>query len=109
MDYCSGGELKDYIENNFPLSEDEVYSLACQIAEAIRYCHNSKVIHRDLKLENILFSDDSKSLIKIVDFGIAGMFAVGAGAERSDAGSLLYIAPEVLSGVDNRANPALDI
>ncbi|OMJ91754.1 hypothetical protein SteCoe_5655 [Stentor coeruleus] len=109
MEYCSGGEIKDYIEQNFPLPEDEVYNLACQIAEAIRYCHNSKVIHRDLKLENILFSNSSKEQIKIVDFGIAGMFAVGATGERSDAGSLLYIAPEVLSGTDNRANPALDI
>lgn len=109
MEYCSGGELKDYIESYFPLRENEVYNLACQIAEAIRYCHNSKVIHRDLKLENILFSNSSRTQIKIVDFGIAGMFAVGATGERSDAGSLLYIAPEVLSGVDNRANPALDV
>ncbi|OMJ85479.1 hypothetical protein SteCoe_13164 [Stentor coeruleus] len=109
MEYCSGGEIKDYIEQKFPLPESEVYNLACQIAEAIRYCHNSKVIHRDLKLENILFSNSSKTQIKIVDFGIAGIFAVGATGERSDAGSLLYIAPEVLSGTDNRANPALDV
>ena len=109
MEYCSGGELKDYLDQNGPLPEAEVYNLACQIAEAIRYCHNSKVIHRDLKLENILFSDSSKTQIKIVDFGIAGMFAVGAAGERSDAGSLLYVAPEVLSGADNRASPALDV
>lgn len=109
MEYCSGGELKEYIEKNFPLNEEEVYSLACQIAEAIRFCHNSKVIHRDLKLENILFSSKSSSTLKIVDFGIAGICAGGANGERSDAGSLLYIAPEVLSGLDNRANPALDI
>jgi MAP/microtubule affinity-regulating kinase len=109
MEYCSGGELKDYIDNKFPMTEDTVYDLACQIAEAIRFCHNSKVIHRDLKLENILFASKSSSQIKIVDFGISGMFAGGSNGERSDAGSLLYIAPEVLSGLDNRANPALDV
>lgn len=109
MEYCSGGELKEYIEKHFPLTEEEVYNLACQIAEAIRFCHNSKVIHRDLKLENILFSSKSSTSLKIVDFGIAGICAGGTNGERSDAGSLLYIAPEVLSGLDNRANPALDI
>ena len=109
MEYCSGGELKDYVEEFAPLPESEVYNLASQIAEAIRYCHNSKVIHRDLKLENVLFANTSRTQIKIVDFGIAGIFSVGVSAERSDAGSLLYIAPEVLMGIDNRANPALDV
>ena len=112
MEYCSGGELKEFIETRFPISEDQVYDLACQIAEAIRFCHNSKVIHRDLKLENILFASKTSNQIKIVDFGISGMSAGaggGGGGERSDAGSLLYIAPEVLSGLDNRANPALDV
>ena len=109
MEYCSGGELKDYVEQFGPLPESEVYNLASQIAEAIRYCHNSKVIHRDLKLENILFANNNREQIKIVDFGIAGIFTVGVSAERSDAGSLLYIAPEVLMGIDNRANPALDV
>lgn len=109
MEYCSGGEIKEFIETKFPLPEEEVYNLACQIAEAIRFCHNSKVIHRDLKLENILFASKSSTQIKIVDFGIAGICAGGTNGERSDAGSLLYIAPEVLSGLDNRANPALDV
>ena len=108
MEYCSGGELKKHLEEKFPLAESEVYSLASQIAEAIRYCHNSKVIHRDLKLENILFSDKGKKHLKLVDFGISGIFN-GRQGERSNAGSLLYIAPEVLSGADNQANPSLDI
>lgn len=109
MEYCSGGELKKYVEDNHPIPEEKIYSLASQITEAIRYCHNSKVIHRDLKPENILFSSNTREQIKIVDFGISGMFTAGVAGERSDAGSLLYIAPEVLSGTDNRANPALDI
>lgn len=108
MEYCSGGEITDYLADNGPFHEDELYSIGCQMVEAIKYCHDMKVIHRDLKLENILFSSDTRSQLKVVDFGIAGMFA-GAHSERSDAGSLLYIAPEVLAGEDNRANPALDI
>ena len=109
MEYCSGGELTAYLSENGRLPESEVYSIACQMIEAIRYCHNSKVVHRDLKLENILFSSNSRNQIKIVDFGIAGIFGPNNHGERSDAGSLLYLAPEVLSGENNRANPALDI
>ncbi|CAG9329433.1 unnamed protein product [Blepharisma stoltei] len=108
MEFCSGGEMQNYLEEHGKIPEDELYHIGCQMVEAIKYCHDMKIIHRDLKLENVLFANDSKTQIKIVDFGIAGMFA-GAHSERSDAGSLLYIAPEVLAKEDNRANPALDI
>mmetsp|Transcript_34483 Transcript_34483/g.60569 ORF Transcript_34483/g.60569 Transcript_34483/m.60569 type:complete len:430 (+) Transcript_34483:22-1311(+) len=109
MEYCSGGELKNYVSERGPLHDDEVYSIGIQMCEAIRYCHNSKVTHRDLKLENILFSDSTCTRIKIVDFGIAGMFKHGGDGERSDAGSLFYLAPEVLSRTDNSAHPSLDV
>lgn len=111
MEFCSGGELKDYVQNSGPLSEKEVYRIVIQIVDAIRYCHNSSIVHRDLKLENILFLRPSRKTVKIVDFGISGMFFLGKASEneRSDAGSLHYIAPEVLTRSDNRANPALDI
>lgn len=111
MEYCSGGELKKYIHENFPLSENEIYRIAIQIVEAIRYCHNSAIVHRDLKLENILFTKPSRKVVKIVDFGISGMYSLGntLSGERSDAGSLHYVAPEILTRSDNRANPALDI
>lgn len=109
MEYCSGGELSAYIKTYGPMPEAKVYSIAMQIVDAIRYCHNSKIVHRDLKLENILFASDSYSMIKIVDFGIAGMFNLGKSGERSGAGSILYIPPEIYKSEDNRANPAIDI
>lgn len=109
MEYCSGGELKTALKENGPMEEEKVYSIGTQLCDAIRYCHNANVIHRDLKLENILFADTRRITIKVVDFGIAGVFKVGHKGERSDAGSLLYIAPEVFSGRDNSAAPALDI
>jgi serine/threonine protein kinase len=67
------------------------------------------VIHRDLKLENILFADAMKLRIKIVDFGIAGIAAKNVMGEKSEMGSLLYVAPEVLTGKDTSATPALDV
>ena len=109
MEYCSGGELNDYISQKAPLNEEEVIRLTSQIIEAVRYCHNSKVIHRDLKPENVLFANETRNMIKIVDFGISGMFAAGKQGEVSEAGSLLYTAPEVLSRMDLRASPALDV
>jgi serine/threonine protein kinase len=111
MEYCSGGELKNYIQEKAPLPEEEVYRISLQIVEAIRYCHNSGIVHRDLKLENILFAKPSKKVVKIVDFGISGNFSLSnsMNADRSDAGSLHYIAPEILNRSNNRANPALDV
>lgn len=109
MEFCSGGELKQYLEDNGPLREGEVYRIGYQIVGAVRCCHNSKLVHRDLKLENILFSSTVRDSVKIVDFGISGAFTIGMGGETSAAGSLLYVAPEVLAKRDNRANPALDI
>jgi len=109
MEYCKGGELGRYLGEMGTLPEEQIYSIAIQILEGIRYCHNSGVIHRDLKLENILFADSLHTHIKIVDFGISGMFRLGASTDSSGAGSIRYIAPEVLSGDDKSSQPALDI
>ena len=57
------------------------------------YCHSRGVVHRDLKLENVLFKNQIKDdySIKVVDFGIAGL-----GTEKVDSGTLCYMSPEVL-------------
>ena len=108
MEYCSGGELFEYVQTNGPFNSQDCFNVAAQIAQALRYCHIQNIIHRDLKPSNILFASDRSKTIKIVDFGIAGIFA-GNQSERSNAGSLNYIAPEVLNGEDNRAKPELDV
>jgi len=60
-------------------------------------CHSKGIIHRDLKLENVLFEDKDHKMIKIVDFGIAG-FCLNNLKEKTDAGTYKYMAPEVLTG-----------
>lgn len=107
MEYCSGGELRDYLKKFGPMSGEKLYNVALQIVSGIRYCHNSGIVHRDLKLENIMFTDTFYETIKIVDFGISGMFQGNSG-ERSNCGSLLYIPPEMCNMNNNQANPALD-
>ena len=109
MEYCSGGELGGYLDQSGPMPEVKLYPLALQIVDAVRYCHNSHIVHRDLKMENILFVNEAHCMIKIVDFGISGIFSPGQSGDKSSAGSMLYIPPEVYKGSDIGANPALDV
>lgn len=66
------------------------------------------MIHRDLKLENILFETKERTKIKIVDFGIAGMCKPDM-HDKNDGGTLKYMAPEVLNHSHTVANPAIDV
>ena len=86
----------------------EARSIIKQVILAIDECHQKGVIHRDLKLENVLFETKAKTRIKVVDFGISGM-CKGNVAEKNDAGTLRYMAPETLKDFTSNANPAIDI
>jgi serine/threonine protein kinase len=108
MEYLQGGELKKYVQEKRGLNDQEASLLGLQIAEAIRFCHNSCIIHRDLKPENLIFRDKSHQSLIIVDFGIAGLLQSGR-SDSSTAGSLYYLAPEVLTGNDTSSKPELDI
>ena len=108
MEYLEGGELLNYLQEKKKLNEEEALIYFQQIINAIDYCHSQKVIHRDLKLENIMRVKTDSTEIKIVDFGIAGLFA-GNKSEITKAGSLSYMAPEVLSRKNVNASPAIDI
>ena len=70
------------------------------------YCHSRGVVHRDLKLENVLFKNkyEDDFSIKVIDFGIAGM-----SADKVDAGTLAYMAPECLDKVAADTTPAIDV
>ena len=56
-----------------------------------------------------MLESELSTCLKIVDFGISGMFNVGFDGDKSDAGSVKYIAPEILKRIDNSAAPAIDI
>lgn len=71
------------------------------------YCHNRGIVHRDLKLENVLFKSVGDTLIKVVDFGIAGVCA-GNKKDKIDAGSIAYMPPEAFKH-GSETTPAIDV
>lgn len=94
MEYVSGGELLDYIEERGKLTEKEASTFLLQLITGVGYLHEQGIYHRDLKLENIML--DKEKNVKIVDFGLA---AIDAGKLLTrQCGSIHYIAPEVLKG-----------
>jgi len=108
MEYLQGGELGEFLQKKGKLEEEEAREIFVQLADAVNFCHMNNIIHRDLKLENILFESTESKNIKVVDFGIAGFYSNQKGSESS-AGSLRYMAPEVLNGRNKAANPAIDV
>ena len=97
LEYMQGKDLFDYIQfRNFKISEGRVKELAWQIGIAIRYLHSYGIVHRDLKLENVMMSDNTESGVpKLVDFGLAKMIGPNEKADEP-FGTLGYVAPEVL-------------
>lgn len=73
MELARGGELMEHVQKKGKLNEQEARTILLQIVNAIQYCHSHGVVHRDLKLENILFKDVEDLYVKVIDFGISGV------------------------------------
>ena len=97
IEYMEGKDLFDYIQKrNFLLPETRVKHLVCQLITATRYIHDFGIVHRDLKLENIMMSDvTNNAKPKLVDFGLARILSPNETANEP-FGTLGYVAPEVL-------------
>ena len=105
-DYCQCGELYNQIKHRY--NENQLAVLFYQVFSGLCYLHTNNIVHRDLKLENILITEielDEQTQrkyfwIKIIDFGTAKIFEKNK-SEKAIVGSSYYIAPEVLKKAYN--------
>ncbi|XP_052616215.1 serine/threonine-protein kinase SIK2 isoform X4 [Peromyscus californicus insignis] len=104
-EYAKNGEIFDYLANHGRLNESEARRKFWQILSAVDYCHDRKIVHRDLKAENLLL--DNNMNIKIADFGFGNFFKTGE-LLATWCGSPPYAAPEVFEG-QHYEGPQLDI
>eukprot|EP00118_Oscarella_pearsei_P004321 m.18291 g.18291 ORF g.18291 m.18291 type:complete len:802 (+) comp27635_c0_seq2:83-2488(+) len=99
---CGGGELMDHICSDKHLDEKETKRLLRQIVSAVDHLHKAGIVHRDLKVENLLL-DEGRN-IKIIDFGLSNIFGTPISADgyhfsdncHTQCGSPAYAAPELL-------------
>lgn len=94
MEYIQGGLLFDLCQLMSAMGENAGRFFALQMLDSIEYMHIRKVVHRDLKLENILF--DQQLNLKIADFGFASYKSIDC--LKSYRGTMTYMAPEIKEG-----------
>ena len=93
MEYCSGGDLTDRT-----FSEPDCAIIVAKVLLALSYMHSHGVVHRDIKLENIVFASNGEP--KIIDFGLATKYLSQEYKNMTDkVGTLYSMAPQVLQGV----------
>jgi len=111
MPYLTGGSLRDILARNGPLSLPQALTYTEQVAAALQYAHEHRIVHRDIKPANILFHADGR--LVLADFGIARiMRAAGEQVEATLTGpshfigSVEYMSPEMVNGsqIDHRTD-----
>ena len=99
MEYINGGNLFSFVKKRRKLSEKTAKYLFKQIILGIQHIHSHKIVHRDIKLENILI--DLNNNIKICDFGIGKILTYKKQLLYDKCGTPMYMAPEILLSSKN--------
>jgi eukaryotic-like serine/threonine-protein kinase len=105
MELVEGKTLKEYIEENKPLSFEKVIHIMTQLTDGIAHAHDNNIIHRDIKPQNILI--DEEGIVKVTDFGIAlASTSYTITHTNSVLGSVHYLSPEQARGgvVDEKSD-----
>ena len=97
-------DLKKFLDiNNGPLTPELVKSYLFQILLAVNFCHSKRILHRDLKPQNLLIDKDG--IIKVADFGLARSFGIPIKTLTHEILTLWYRAPEILLGQKEYSTP----
>lgn len=97
MEYMEGNDMFEFLQaRDFKIEENLVKELIAQLILAVQYLHSFGIVHRDLKLENIMMSSKKDNATpKLVDFGLSKM--IGPNEKANEPfGTVGYVAPEVL-------------
>ena len=101
IEWAEGEILERYAKQYAPLPRDEVATIVSQIAAGVQAAHDAGIVHRDLKPENVMYDSKTRQ-VKLLDFGIATDTQASSDERLTRAGffvgTLMYIAPEALSG-----------
>lgn len=96
FEYVDGGQMLDYIITHGKMTEEQAQKFFLQLLSAVSYCHENGIVHRDLKIENVLI--DTNGDVKLVDFGLSNFFDP-SDKLKTFCGSLYFAAPELLRGI----------
>jgi serine/threonine-protein kinase len=104
MEFVSGTTLKEIVQKRGPIAPGGLIYILRQMADALGYAHGKKVVHRDIKTANTMWTADKQ--VKIMDFGLAKLMEEVRNATTTISGTPFYMSPEQTLGksVDHRTD-----
>eukprot|EP00008_Paramoeba_atlantica_P004575 CAMPEP_0201488894 /NCGR_PEP_ID=MMETSP0151_2-20130828/20086_1 /ASSEMBLY_ACC=CAM_ASM_000257 /TAXON_ID=200890 /ORGANISM="Paramoeba atlantica, Strain 621/1 / CCAP 1560/9" /LENGTH=391 /DNA_ID=CAMNT_0047874295 /DNA_START=62 /DNA_END=1234 /DNA_ORIENTATION=- len=99
MPYFAGGDLHAFLDDYEYLAEPIAFKIFYQLVDAVNHCHVNNIIHRDIKLENMLLDDADKLNVTLIDFGFSTIRKETDALLDDYPGSPAYAAPELMQGI----------